>query len=84
MTDETARAQMALDGELDAAHLAAFEAERAQDPALAAEYARLAALREAIRAHVPREAAPESLRARIEAMAGGAAPAQRSVIPGWR
>ncbi len=58
----------ALDGELDA--LGALEAERAlgSDPILAAEYARLEELRRAIRAHAPRETAPETLRARVIAL----------------
>jgi len=79
MSDETsarttARAQMALDGELDAVNQLAFERDLAGSPEIAAEYARLLKLREAIREHAPREAAPERLRARIEALA---APAPR-------
>jgi len=60
---------MALDGELDATNTLAFEEELAKSPELAAEYARLQALRRAIREHAPREAAPERLRRRIEALA---------------
>jgi anti-sigma factor RsiW len=59
----------ALDGELDAAGMIEIEARLAADPALAAEYSRLAALRDAIRARLPRQDAPESLRARVLAMA---------------
>jgi anti-sigma factor RsiW len=83
--DNTRRAQMALDGELDAVHQFAFDEALAQSPELAAEYARLQALRETIRAHAPREAAPERLRARIEALAAAApeaaAPASRPLPP---
>jgi len=63
--------QAALDGELDAAGMVAFEARLAADAALAADYARLIALREAIRARAPRPKAPEALRARVSAMAQG-------------
>jgi anti-sigma factor RsiW len=59
----------ALDGELDAVGMIEIEARLAADPALAAEYARLGALRDAIRARVPRPAAPDALRARVIAMA---------------
>ena len=47
----------ALDGELDAAGVIEMERLLAADPELAAEYARLKALREAIRAKAPRERA---------------------------
>ncbi len=66
----------AVDGELDAAGMMAVEASLAADPELAAEYRRLAALREAIRSRVPRERAPETLRARVLAM--GQAPHLRA------
>jgi anti-sigma factor RsiW len=58
----------AVDGELDAAGVMAVEASLAADPDLAAEYRRLAALRDAIRSRIPRERAPERLRARVLAM----------------
>ena len=50
----------ALDSELDA--MSALELERAMrdDPTLAAEYRRLTALRDAVRRHAPRDAAPEN------------------------
>jgi anti-sigma factor RsiW len=67
--------QAALDGELDAVGMMEIEAKLAADPALAAEYARLSALRAVIRARVPREAAPESLRARVLSMARTGHPA---------
>ena len=47
------RLNAALDGELDAMASLAFEREMRDDPALAAEYERLAALRDAIRRHAP-------------------------------
>jgi anti-sigma factor RsiW len=59
----------ALDGELDAAGMIDIEARLAADPALAGEYRRLAALREAMRSRLPRLSAPDSLRARALAMA---------------
>ena len=58
----------ALDGELDAMGALEFERAMRDDPALAAEYRRLAALREAVRRHAPRETAPQSLANRIAAM----------------
>ena len=69
----------ALDGELDAAGMIEIEARLAADPALAAEYARLAALRDAIRTRLPRAAAPDALRARVIAMAQ--APTVRAARP---
>jgi anti-sigma factor RsiW len=59
----------ALDGELDAAGAMDVEGRLSADPALAAEYARLIALRDAIRTRLPRERAPDALRARVVAMA---------------
>ena len=66
--DRTLLINAALDGELDAAGMIEIEAELAADPALAAEYGRLVALRDVIRAHAPRESAPDSLRARVISM----------------
>jgi anti-sigma factor RsiW len=63
------RLQAALDGELDAAGMLAFERACADDATLAAEFARLAALDEAVRRAAPLEAAPEALRARMAALA---------------
>lgn len=60
--------QAALDGELDAEGILAFERARGDDPALAAEYDRLEALDEALRRAAPIEPAPERLRARIAAL----------------
>ena len=59
-----------LDGELDSVNALALETRMAQDPALAAEFARLDALQHAIRRALPREAAPPGLRAGIEAAVG--------------
>jgi anti-sigma factor RsiW len=76
--DKLLRAQMALDGELDAVHQLDFDQALAQSPELAAEYAKLRALRETIRAHAPRDAAPAALRASIEALAAPTATAARA------
>ncbi|MBV8104413.1 MAG: hypothetical protein JO223_07290, partial [Hyphomicrobiales bacterium] len=51
----------ALDGELDAMSALEFERAMRDDPALQAEYRRLAALREAVQRHAPREKAPQAL-----------------------
>ncbi len=63
------RINAALDGELGALDQAAFERELREDRALAAEFARLSALRAAVQRAAPREPAPASLRARIGALA---------------
>jgi anti-sigma factor RsiW len=75
------RLNAALDGELDAMASLAFERELRDDPALAAEYRRLAVLRDAVRRHAPREAAPQALAERIAALVPPAAsvPAPRTV-----
>jgi anti-sigma factor RsiW len=85
MTDRDAnqrllRLNAALDGELDAMASLGFERELRDDPAFAAEYRRLAALRDAIRRHAPREAAPQALADRIAAMALSA-PAPQTPTP---
>jgi anti-sigma factor RsiW len=69
-TDRVLRLHAALDGELDA--MSALELEQAMrdDPAFAAEYRRLATLREAVRRHAPRERAPQWLTDRIGGLAG--------------
>jgi anti-sigma factor RsiW len=72
--DRLLRLNAALDGELDAMGSLAFERELRDDPTLAAEYQRLTKLRDAVRRHAPREAAPQSLADRIAALtASGAA-----------
>ena len=80
MTDRDAderllRLNAALDGELDAMGSLAFERELRDDPALAAEYQRLTTLRDAVRRHAPREAAPQALADRIAALTASAPPA---------
>jgi anti-sigma factor RsiW len=70
-----------LDGELDPASAIEMEDALAQDPALRANYERLRALRSAIRAHAPREAAPDSLRARMAALAANDAPRATLAVP---
>ena len=72
--DLTLLLHAALDGELDAAGTVDVEGRLAADPALAAEYARLVALRDAIRTRLPRERAPDGLRTRVIAM--GQTPAE--------
>ncbi len=71
----------ALDGELDAAGMMAIEARIAADPGLSAEYARLVALRDVLRARLPRQGAPESLRAKAIAMATAAGEARLAAPP---
>jgi anti-sigma factor RsiW len=66
------RLNAALDGELDPMASLEFERELRDDPAFAAEYRRLKQLRDAIRRHAPRDAAPPALADRIAAMAGSA------------
>ena len=90
MDERLLRLNAALDGELDAMAQLAFEREMRDDPALAAEYRRLAALSDAIRRHAPREAAPQALASRIAALAPPAPPpesAAATVVPlrrAWR
>ena len=74
--DPTLLLHAALDGELDAAGMIAIERQLAADPALAAEYARLVALRDAVRTRLPRARAPDNLRARVIAAAQASIPAQ--------
>jgi anti-sigma factor RsiW len=69
------RLNAALDGELDAMGSLEFERELRDDPATAAEYQRLTALRDAVRRHAPREAAPQALADRIAALTASSAPA---------
>jgi anti-sigma factor RsiW len=73
--EQALRLQAALDGELDAAGMLAFERACAEDPALAAEFARLEAVEEALRRAAPIESAPAHLRARMAAL--GAPPRRR-------
>ena len=68
------RLNAALDGELDAMASLAFEREMRDDPAIAAEYRRLTTLRDGVRRHAPREAAPQALADRIAALTAPTAP----------
>jgi len=79
-SDDLLMLQALLDGELDASGVIDMERRIAADPRLAAEYARLGALRGAIQGGARREAAPESLRARIAAATGAAAETNRNVV----
>jgi anti-sigma factor RsiW len=73
------------DGELDPANALEIEQRLARDPAMAAEHARVKALRNLIRQRLPREPAPQGLSGRIEAAIGlpRARPAAAS-HPSWR
>src|SRR3984885_6100 len=78
------RLNAALDGELDAMGSLEFERELRDDPAFAAEYQRLTQLRDAVRRHAPREAAPQALADRIAALTASAPAApspQRAAAP---
>lgn len=75
--------QAALDGELDAIGMVEVEARLAADPALAAAYARLNVLRDAIKTRVPRTVAPASLRARVVSMAHPESRARRIAVEPW-
>jgi anti-sigma factor RsiW len=85
MNERRLKLNAALDGELDAMATLAFEREMRDDPALATEYRRLAALRNAVHRHAPRETAPQALADRIAALAPPArsvsAPAPTTVVP---
>lgn len=63
--------QAALDGEMDALSLAAFEQRLAREPDLARAWAEMQALRSRLRA-MPTVRAPDALRARVEALAAPA------------
>jgi anti-sigma factor RsiW len=67
--DRILRLHAALDGELDAMSALELQKTMRDDLALAEEYRRLAALREAVRRHAPRERAPQGLTDRIVALA---------------
>lgn len=70
-----------LDGELDPANALAVERQIANDPAVAAERARIEALRAALRGKFPREPLPANLRLRIDAAFGLQ---RRQSGPSWR
>jgi anti-sigma factor RsiW len=74
-----------LDGELDPANALEVERRLAADPALAAERARIEALRQVIAEKLPREAAPPPLLRRIETAIGARPmPARFSARPTWQ
>jgi len=76
-----------VDGELDAVQSLEIERQIADDPTLAAERARVEALRSAIRERLPREAAPPNLVRRIEAAIASQRTRGRSHVssrPSWR
>lgn len=75
--DQILQLQAALDGELDAGGMLAFERACAADPQLAADFSRAKALDAALRRAAPVEPAPAALRARMAALA---APPKQS----WR
>ena len=81
MNERLLRLNAALDGELDAMASLEFEREMRDDPAIAAEYRRLTALRDAVRRHAPREAAPQALADRIAGLAPPAQPLQTAAAP---
>ena len=81
MNERLLRLNAALDGELDAMASLRFEREMRDDPAFAAEYRRLAALRDAVRRHAPREAAPQALADRIAALAASTPPPETVAAP---
>jgi anti-sigma factor RsiW len=72
--DRLLRLNAALDGELDAMSALELERELRADPALAAEYRQLEALRDATRRAAPREAAPKALADRIATLTAPSAP----------
>ncbi len=83
--DRTLRLNAALDGELDAASSLELEREMQANPALAAEYRRLEALRGSMARLVRRETAPVALADRIAALAAPAprAAPQPARQPSW-
>jgi anti-sigma factor RsiW len=68
--DPTLLVHAYVDGELDPVNALEVERRLAADPALAAERDRVTALRAVLSRHFAREAAPASLRARVEAIGG--------------
>ncbi len=70
-----------VDGELDPANTLTLERQIAANPALAAERARIEALRNVLREKIPREALPPNLRRRIESSLGLQ---QAPAGPSWR
>jgi anti-sigma factor RsiW len=74
-----------VDGELDPSHVLEMERQFASDPALAAELARVEALRRAIQEQLPSETAPAGLARRIESSLGLRREDPRALShPSWR
>jgi anti-sigma factor RsiW len=73
----------ALDGELDAKDAVELERAMREDPALAAEYRRLDALRGAVSRYAPRERAPQALADRVAALAAARPAAVVAPLPRW-
>jgi anti-sigma factor RsiW len=69
-----------LDGELDPINALAVEKRMATDPALAAECGHMEALQRLMREHLPREAPPPGLRARVETAVGMRRPHARFAV----
>jgi anti-sigma factor RsiW len=78
--------QASIDGELDAASALDLERCLAEDHGLAAEYERLSALKEVVARHFAAERAPDSLRARVAALAETkpVEPPRMKPRPDWR
>jgi anti-sigma factor RsiW len=78
--DAALRVHAYVDGELDPANALGVETSIATDPALAAERKRIEAFRGLMREHLPPEAPPPGLRARVEASVGMR---RRRAQPSW-
>src|SRR5262245_44662218 len=73
-----------VDGELDPANVIAIEQRLAAEPKLAAEQARIVALRRALRGQLPQEAPPPDLEARVRRTVGlSSATQSRPARPTW-
>jgi anti-sigma factor RsiW len=73
-----------VDGELDAAGVIEIERRLGAEPELAAAHDRLLGLREAMRIHTPRQAAPDALKARILADVLEERPSEPVTMRIWR
>lgn len=84
-SDEVLLLNAAFDGELDAAGMLDVESRLAKDSALAAERARLEALRQAMRREIGKPSAPPALRRKVAAIASQASTERRLRAPVyWR
>ncbi|MFL4978289.1 MAG: anti-sigma factor family protein [Xanthobacteraceae bacterium] len=82
--DPTLLVHAYLDGELDPINALAVEQRLASDAVLAAEYERVQALQQVIRARLPREVPPPGLRARVEAAVRPQPRWRPAGQPSWR